>query len=236
MIERKIEQFSFVKIINRIHVEMNFMLTTLLIVTFAFTAVSKQVKRIHILIDAWHVFVCVLFVFVTAQPILFNQVSISNLFLIFSRNNPLVHEKFIEFQNINIRKWNMFDIFYLKQLVEYDICFIVETIYVDKYNLRWLHIIFQFSNQIWIFQTTNDNFPKVDLQVANAVTAAESKIFNDFQYFWSKCVCIFHSVDKSMNESNMNDLWHTWRVQMTAIVNMEWNICTKLTDTKRRHK
>lgn len=39
-IERKIAQFSFVKIVNRIHARMNSMLATFLIVTFAFTAVS----------------------------------------------------------------------------------------------------------------------------------------------------------------------------------------------------
>lgn len=57
-----------------------------------------------------------------------------------------------------------------------------------------------------------------------------------FPVLLAKCVCIFNSVGRSMNESNLDDLWHILRVRMTAILSEECNICTKLTDTNQWHK
>lgn len=59
-------------------------------------------------------------------------------------------------------------------------------------------------------------------------------VFADFPYFWSKCVCVFNSIDTNMNESELDGLWHNFKVQMTAIINLEWNNCTKLDADQQR--
>lgn len=88
-------------------------------------------------------------------------------------------------------------------------------------------ILFKFNLQI------TDSAVSHDAIVAQSIPY---NIFADFQYFWSKCVCVFNTIDTTMNDSKMDELWHNFRVQMTAIVNVEWTNCIKSTDTNQRRK
>lgn len=74
--------------------------------------------------------------------------------------------------------------------------------------------------------------------MANALSYNDAAVVStNFQEFWSNCVCVFDALDSIITESNnMDDSWHSFKIQMTAIVNEEWNNCTKLADTDQRHK
>lgn len=47
----------------------------------------------------------------------------------------------------------------------------------------------------------------------------------NFEEFWLNIKCIYEVVDKVMDESKVDDLWHDAKLQMKAIVKIEWNNC-----------
>lgn len=135
-----------------------------------------------------------------------------------------------------------------KRVHHHTILFIVIIYsYVSKISNRKCIEFFEFKMwnlYCWFKSIVNFIVLKFNLQITDSavlhdVIAIQSilyDIFADFQYFWSKCVCVFNSIDSIMGDSEMDDLWHNFRVQMTAIVNVEWTNCTKLVDTNQRRK
>lgn len=61
-------------------------------------------------------------------------------------------------------------------------------------------------------------------------------LFGNFEEFWLNVKCIHRVVDKVMDESNVDDLWHDVKIQMKAIVDIEWSNCLQISDGAEQEK
>lgn len=60
--------------------------------------------------------------------------------------------------------------------------------------------------------------------------------FGNVKEFWSNIKCIYDVVDKVIDESNVDDLWHDVKLQMKAIVEIEWKNCLNITNGVEQEK
>lgn len=56
------------------------------------------------------------------------------------------------------------------------------------------------------------------------------RLLGSFEEFWLNFNCIYRVVDKAMDESNVDDLWHDVKIKMNAIIDIEWKNCLRMDD------
>lgn len=54
--------------------------------------------------------------------------------------------------------------------------------------------------------------------------------------FWLNIKCIYDVMDKAIDGSDVDDLWHDAKIQMKSIVNVEWKNCLDITDGVEQEK
>lgn len=85
-----------------------------------------------------------------------------------------------------------------------------------------------------MYDTRNQCNAFVFAQVVNgglsSVTLNPFTSFGSFDEFWLNVKCIHGAVDKTMDESNVDDLWHDVKIKMNAIIDIEWKNCMEISD------
>lgn len=85
---------------------------------------------------------------------------------------------------------------------------------------------------MWFEQVVNGS----PISTMNTVDFNPFVLFGNFKDFWVNIKCIYGVVDHIIDGSDVDDLWHNVKIQMKAIVDIEWENCRAIKDHVEQEK